>query len=356
MRHRPATIGRPRWRCCVATQGLIWLVGFGAHYSLSIRQASNDDFLRTYWAAGFAPKSAGAAEALRWLLDQAEPLASHPGSTALWIAFWLSAAYGIAVLIAKRLTMGLIVLSVPLTASVLALFHVIPFTDRLALWITPALYLAIAAAAGHIFEHIGAPRSMRWFASAAAALVFGVTAWTVVRDIVEKGSERVIVGGNNHGLDDGRGIRLLMRQRQPGDVMLATHLSLPALWWYGGVNTDEPHRGQTVTTDGSRILEIRHTWFAAEGCRRTTRLRMLSDALAGASRAAVYLGFGSDVPKGFQLLVLDDLGRLGLRVFYSRVGEEGVAAIYDLTQPPEPALANAPSIDGCVGVRAAQRW
>ncbi len=345
-----------RGAAVVAAQGLIWLVGFGAHYTMSMRQASNDDFLRTFWAAGFAPKSAGAIEALRWLLDQAQPLASHPGSTGLWIAFWSSAAYGFAVLIARRPIMGLIALSVPLSACVLALFHVVPFTDRLALWTTPALYLGIATAAGHLFEHIGAPRSRRWLASGAVALVFAFGAWTVVRDIVEKGNERVITAGDNHGLDDGRGIRLLMHQRQPGDVLLATHMSLPALWWYGGINTDEEHRGQTVTADGGPILEIRHTWFASEGCRRTTRLRMLSEALAGASRAAVYLGFGSDVPEGFQLLVLDDLGRLGLRVFYSRVAAGGVAAIYDLKQPPEPALANAPAVPGCVGVRAAERW
>ena len=345
-----------RGAAVVAAQGLIWLVGFGAHYTMSMRQASNDDFLRTYWAAGFAPKSAGATEALRWLFAQAEPLASHPGGTALWIAFWLSAAYGIAVLIAKRPVMGLVALAVPLSACVLALFHVVPFNDRLALWTTPALYLGIAAAAGHIFEHIGAPRSVRWFVSAAVALVFGFSAWTVVTDIVVKGNERVIIGGDNHGLDDGRGIRLLMRQRQPGDVILATHMSLPGLWWYGDVNIDDQHRGQTVTADGGPILEIRHVWFASEGCHRTTRLRMLSDALAGASRAAVYLGFGSDVPEGLQQLVLDDLGQLGLRVFYSPVGQEGVAAIYDLKQPPETAPASASTVQGCVGVRKAERW
>ena len=345
-----------RGAAIVAAQGLIWLAGFAAHYVASMRHASNDDFLRSYWAAGFPPPSAGAADALRWLLAQAQPLASHPGSTALWITFWLSAACGIAVLLATRPMMGMVTLGVPLSACVLALMHVVPFNDRLALWTTPALYLAVAVAAGHVFEYIAAPRSPRRLAGAAVALVFAFTAWPVVRDIVEKGNERVIIGGDNHGLDDGRGIRLLMRQRQPGDVLLVNRLSLPALWWYAGVDISEQHRGQTVTADGGRILELRHVWFASEGCQRRARLRMLSEALAGASRAAVYMGFGSDVPEGFQLLVLDDLGRLGLRVFFSRVSAGGVAAIYDLRQPPEAPLNNAPAVPGCVGLRAAQRW
>ena len=74
---------RAGWRAAaaVAVQGLIWLVSFGVHYTLSIRVASNDPYLRNYWAPGFPPNDAGVTGALRWLMNQGEPLASHPGST-----------------------------------------------------------------------------------------------------------------------------------------------------------------------------------------------------------------------------------------------------------------------------------
>ena len=96
-------------------------------------------------------------------------------------------------------------------------------------------------------------------------------------------------------------------------------------------------------------------------------MRVLEESLAGVSRAAVYLGFDSKTPPGFQELVLNDLSRLGTRVFYSPVGTEGVVAIYDLRKKPEMLTADASTVepdrsrqsgplDGCIGIRPAERW
>jgi hypothetical protein len=178
----------------------------------------------------------------------------------------------------------------------------------------------------------------------------------VCLDIFEKGRERVIVRGANHGLDDGRGVRLLMLQREPGDVLLTPHFGLPAVWWYGQISTAEPNRGRTFPDDGAPILEIGHRWFGADGCRARTRLMALSQALEGAPRASVYLGFDSNNPPGFQQMVLDDLARLGTRVFYSRVASEGLVAIFDLRQPPPAQREPVNRLDGCVGVHHARRW
>ncbi len=349
---------RAGWRTAVAVavQGLIWLVSFGVHYILSIRHSSNDPFLRSYWASGFPPDDAGVTGAVRWLMNQAEPLASHPGSTELWIAFWLVAAYGISAMLVKRPAIGLMLLSMPVSGFLLAIFRVVPLTDRLALWTTPALYAAIAIAAGDVFERADRPRSLRGWVGLAVGIACAVSAWAVCLDIFEKGRERVIVRGTNHGLDDGRGVRLLMAQREPGDVLLTPHLGLPAVWWYGHISTAEPVRGRTFPGDGAPIFEISHRVFGAGGCRRQSQLRALSDALAGAPRASVYLGFDSSMPPGFQQLVLDDLARLGTRVFYSRVAPEGVAAIYDLRHPPDAPSEPVSRLDGCVGVKPARRW
>jgi hypothetical protein len=349
---------RAGWRpaAAVAAQGLIWLVSFGAHYSLSLSATSNDPYLRTYWSTGFPPHDAGVAGALRWLMSQGEPLAAHPGGTELWVLFWLTVAFGIATMLAKRPVIGLMILSMPASGLLLAIVQVVPLTDRLALWTTPALYAAIAIAAGDAFERDNRPRSPRGWVGVGVGLVCAISAWAVCVDIFEKGREHVIIRGANHGLDDGRGVRLLMAQRKPGDILLTPHFGLPAVWWYGHISTAEPNRGGTFPDDGARILEINHRYFGADGCGRRSQLKALSDALAGAPRASVYLGFDSNSPPGFQQLVLDDLARLGTRVFHTRVASEGVAAIYDLRLPPDTQPQPGSRLDGCVGVHHARRW
>jgi hypothetical protein len=349
---------RAGWRAAaaVAVQGLIWLVSFGAHYTLSIGVASNDPYLRNYWAPGFPPNDAGVTGALRWLVSQGEPLASHPGGTRQWIPFWLTVAYGVAAMLVRRPVMGLMILSMPVSGFLLAICRVMPFTDRLALWTTPALYAAIAIAAGDSFERSERPRSPREWVAVAIALVCAVSAWAVCFDIFEKGRQNVIIRGANHELDDRRGVRLLMNLREPGDVFLTAHLGLPAVWWYGPVSTAEPNRGRTFPEDGARLLEISHRQFGVDGCRAGASLTALSEALAGAPRASVYLGFDSNSPPGFQQLVLDELAQLGTRVFYTRVAAEGVSAIFDLRHPPDAPGPRIYKLTGCVAVQPAKRW
>jgi hypothetical protein len=349
---------RAGWRAAagVAVQGLIWLVSFGAHYTLSIGVASNDPYLRNYWAPGFPPNDGGVAGAVRWLMSQGEPLASHPAGTRLWIPFWLTVAYGVAAMLVKRPVIGLMILSMPVSGFLLALFRVMPFTDRLALWTTPPLYAALAIAAGDAFERNDRPRSVREWVGFGAAIVCAVGAWAVCLDIFERGRQNVIIRGANHDLDDRRGVRLLMNQREPGDVFLTAHLGLPAVWWYGQISTAEPNRGRAFPGDGAPLWEISHRQFGVDRCRADAPLTALSKALAGAPRASVYLGFDSNNPPGFQQLVLDDLAQLGTRVFYSRVASEGVSAIYDFRQPPDAPGPRIYKLTGCVAVQPAKRW
>lgn len=351
---------RARWRAAtiVASQGLIWLASFGAHYWLSIQDASSDEYLRNYWAAGFPPAAAGAATSLMWLANQAKPLASHPGGTALWLPFWLAAGYGTAKLLLKRPVVGLVILFVPVSGFLLALMRQAPLADRLALWTTPALYAAVAIAVGDVLEHRRPERSLRAWAVFGMAIVFTLVAWRVSADLISRGRDGVFLARDNHGLDDARGMRLLMRQRQPGDVLLTTHFGLPAVWWYGDVDVSDPHQGARFP-DGAPLFEVRHVGFGVEGCRRSTQLRALSIAFVGAPRAMVFLGFDSNSPLGFQQMVLDHLARLGARTFYSRVESEGIVAIYDLRVPPDSPVEDQdqrPALTGCVSTRPARRW
>jgi hypothetical protein len=105
---------RGGWRVAsaVALQGVLWLISFGVHYAISLGYASNDEYLRNYWVWAFPPVGAGLTGTLMWLVKQFEPLASNPAGTALWLSFWLSVAYGIAVLLARQPSIGLVILLV----------------------------------------------------------------------------------------------------------------------------------------------------------------------------------------------------------------------------------------------------
>jgi hypothetical protein len=357
---------RAGWRpaAYVAAQGFIWFTCFATHYALSIRYATNDEFLRNFWSWGFPPAGAGIAATLQWLGKQAEPLASHPGGTSLWVLLWLTVAYGIGASLTKTPALGLVLLSVPLTALLLAAFRQVPLADRLALWITPVLYAAIAFTVDDVFER--GRRATSRSTWTAVAVAFAIAASLLCIDIVERGRSNLVVGGDNHALDDKRALRFLMSQRRPGDVLLTTGFGLPAVWWYGGIDIADPHLGSRFLQDGAPIFQVRHVVFGVEGCRRRRPLTQLEDALAGASRAAVYLGFDSNTPEGFQERVLDEVSRHGTLVAFRRIASLGVAAIFDLGLPPQSttelpswppgSLKQVRRPRGCVAVQLAKRW
>ena len=81
----------------------------------------------------------------------------------------------------------------------------------------------------------------------------------------------------------------------------------------------------------------------------------------------LYLGFDSRSPTGLQELVHDTLSAHGRLTAYRRIAEDGVAAVFDLTQPPGSwtvlvtrlggmPLNDIPRPPGCVGFYPASRW
>jgi hypothetical protein len=153
-----------------------------------------------------------------------------------------------------------------------------------------------------------------------------------------------------------------MAQRQPGDVLVTMRMGLPAVWWYAGVNVAPPNFGRAYELDGSPILEVHHRWPGPE-CKSDD----LTRALEGKTRVALYLGFDSRFTPGFQELVLDSLSVRGRMIAYRTIAEQGIAAVFDLRQPPRPwtvvltspggtALREVPRTAGCVGFFPAARW
>ena len=102
----------------------------------------------------------------------------------------------------------------------------------------------------------------------------------------------------------------------------------------------------------------------AELIRQQTHLQR---ALGGARRAAVHLGFDSNIPSGFRELILDSFSEFSRLVSFKLVATEDAVAIFDLTSPPDQSAIAAtralwrtrkvtPPLAGCVAARAAERW
>lgn len=351
----------------VGLQGLLWLASFSAHYYLVLRHALASDVLVDYWASGMPPDGATAGGVLAWLTQQAEPLASHPGGTTLWLSFWAAAACGVAFSFRNRPTLALSWLIVIVTAWAYAVVGLVPLKDRLAFWILPALYASIALAADASLDLVRVGLTRRSLPAFALAALTAIVIWPLSADMVERGRGHLILRPvDNHGFNDRVAMRYLMIQRQPGDVLIATHFGLPAVWWYGRIDiSDANAAGGRYAGDGAPIFELTHAWPDSQTCQRIQGQTQPQRALAGTRRAAIFLGFDSNIPAGLQELTLNTFSEFSRLVSFRLIANEGAVAIFDLESPPEPdALATratwrrdvSPALDGCVSLRPARRW
>lgn len=339
-----------------SVMGLVWLLSLGAHYALSLQYTHHSTHLRGYWSGHVPPESMNALGIFGWIGERLDELASNPGGTALALALWLAVAGGFA-LTPKR-TLAAVFAAVPVSAFVLAALRLVPLTDRLALWIVPALYLGVTllfdAGVRNVLKG-WTPRS--WPRIAAGTLALLASLYVGV-DIVVQGRRNLDLGAprdSNHALDDRGAVAWLMQRRQPGDVIMTTGLGWPAVRWYGGISLRR-HPGGRLP-DGSVILEVSDD-APPSGCRNQLR-----DALEGRRRVLVYVGF-PDMPIRFYELLLSELSAFGTVVESARFSELSRTAVVELhgTGPelnsPSSNAENGPPppLDGCIGVRTARRW
>jgi hypothetical protein len=344
--------------------GLVWLASFAVHYWAALRHTIGSGYLRAYWAFALPPPEAGWQETIGWLARQLEPVALKPGGTGLWMIFWLLATIGF--LFGRSRPLAGVLATVPLSAFLLAAFGLVPLYERLTLWAVPNLYAGIALAVDpvvrigrNMYEHL---RPVGLVTKGAIVLLASLLCY----DVVKLGTLDLRNGipfDSHHQLDDRRGVRWLMTERQEGDVLMATRLGLPAVWWYGEIPMTEEKFAGDRQSDGSRILEV---GYVRQGPR--CEHDQLREALVNESRVLVYFGFRfDDVPGGFDGLLLADLLEIGALVAYRDFAEVGRAAVIDLRRPPSGIEVAAhlaagrpgasPSLpDGCVSVGPARRW
>jgi hypothetical protein len=342
-----------------------WLVSFALNYALVLRHALANTYLKNYWAFAFPQLSAGAGATVASLVSQFGEFALKPGGSTLSAVFWLAVVIGIVFALATRRPLGLMVAAVPISAVALAVFHVVPIFERLALWAVPAIYLAIGLCADAALWLAGRARPLGRAAGLLLGLVTGATAGLVAVNIAQRGAGALETRPrSNYGLDDRSSVRWLLAAHRPGDVILTTHYGLAALWWYGGLDISDVDGGGRLA-DGSQIFEIGHV-PPGRGCNGSSD--QLSNVMSGHDRVVVYLGFRLNVePVGFDNLVLQELGRRAGLVSYKKFAEESHLALFDVTRTPTETLIlptspgtgigqAPPTATGCITVRPARRW
>jgi hypothetical protein len=351
---------RDGWRAALkaAVPGIGFLIVFALHYSWSLRQAAESEYLRFYWSPGMPPASAGIIDTLSWLAGRLQPLAITPGGAESGAAFWVAAAIGLAVF-GKRSGLGVFFGLVVVSGFVWAAFRLVPLAERVSLWMMPAVYVGIALCVD------GAMQTARRAYVASQWPVFGIAALIGVVGLdasveVFRGARGLVTGrpASNHELDDRTAVRWLMAQRHPGDAVMATHFGLPALWWYGDIPVGPLVGGGSRVPDGGAVLELSYRGQPCEP-------GQFRDALKDQRRLLVYLGFRfDDVPMGFDDLLWQRLRELGSVPIYRQFAERSRVLILD--RRPEapasverayaPASVEAPSrLNGCLHVQPARR-
>jgi len=304
-----------------AVPGLLFLVLFGIHYVVALRPAQASTYLQTYWQLQFPPTHTGPIAIITWFAPRLAAIAVKPGGTRIGVALWIAAVAGFVAATGRRRLLAVSFALVLLSSFALATAHVLPFFERLVLWIVPALFVGVA-----MLADVGRPGGLRYASTVIAILFAADVAYVGLDDL------RARPAASHHRLDDRASVRWLAAHEQPGDVWVTTHLALPAIWWYAG---------------DRRIVEV---GYRESGCGDA-----LHDQLSGATRALVYLGFRfDDVPNGFDDLLLTTLIERGRIVAFRGFGDDSRVAVVDLRLTSRRDLV--PGRAGCVGAEPARRW
>lgn len=328
-----------------AATGVLWGMSFAAHYALSLRYGDHSQHLRNYWANYVAPWGS-VTETVGWIAARFEPLASHPGGASFAAVFWVAAIAGLA--LTRQRWLGLMFLSVPLSGFALALAGFVPLHDRVALWITPALYAGIALLADEGIRQVAASWSgrPRRAAVAAGAVAVSLAAWSGA-DILVSGWRRLDLepAAGNHALDDRAAVRWITDRRSPGDALISTRLGWPAIWWYADIDLGRPIPRARLA-DGAVMYEVSYQRAEPHCAQR------LRNTLATHRRALVHVGF-PDMPDGFFDALLSQLEPYGTVVEEATFADRSRVAVIVLDdgRPRQPQAGN-----DCLVLAFARRW
>ena len=316
-----------------AAPGAIWLAMFAANYLLVLRPAETSEFLQTYWQSQF-PAGGGLVPTLRWIGARLVPFAVKPAGTGVGLLLWGAAAVGFAASTGRRRVLALMFATVPLSGFLLTALHFVPFFERLVLWMVPAMFVGVALLADFRDGARHVP------GTCLAPVTIAIVA-VICADVTYRGLDDLHDRPKNthHRLDDREAVRWLAARIQPGDVLLTTHLALPAIWWYAPTNV----------VSGTPLLEANYR--NPDECAANDLPRALGDS----TRVVVFFGFRfDDVPRWFDDLLLNELADIGQMTAYR--GFDGVSRVAIIDRRLQSRHDRLSERFGCIAVHPARRW
>jgi hypothetical protein len=347
---------RDGWRAAglAAAAGVIWFAAFAGHYAVTLRYTGH---LRDYWSDQFPPKPSGITTTVRWLAGRVPTLANIPGGTALWLSLWSLAAFGFAFGTTRLL--GVAFATVPASAFLYVVLGLVPLYDRFSIWIVPALYVGVMLLVDRAVRLARLAWTRAQWGGLVLALAIVAATFRLGSDIVARGRARLDIPHSNEKqqLNDRAAVHWLMEQRQSGDIVMTTRLGWPAVWWYGRISIADDAARDPIPKSSSAYEMM----YVPPG--PDCRPQPLAAASTAGRRLLVYYGF-RDVPSGFDELLERSLNDVGVVTDYGEYAVLGRVFVVDLTAPVSPTAvldrgrqgSVGPRLDGCVGIKPAQKW
>jgi hypothetical protein len=353
--------------------GVVWLGSLGVNYLISLRFVAGSTYLTSFWEGlGYPPSGSGLLGIAKWfakhiplVLTDTIPLTF--GLAARWVAAVLVVVLGVLCVVGvvvglrRRVEYGLVIIAAPVSAALLALLHKAPLSGRLALWMVPALLVAVAfavdaaatavmpAAACSATRRVPGEQGRRLLASGQGRrLVDSVP----VRWLGSVRARRVAAGGvlvlslalvasaaivlpamfTEPTLDDRAAIAALVADHRPGDLTLFVGSAIEAQHWY------DPDLG---------LAPVRGLYFTPAGPNCDSAA--FSNAVAGYQRVVVYAGVRFTGYSDPEAVIPGQLARVGQIVRTSHFGTYGIVWVADLTHPATAPGITAPA-DRCLVV------
>jgi Dolichyl-phosphate-mannose-protein mannosyltransferase len=296
--------------------------------------------------AGLPAQDSSAAGTVSWLVRRPGALAQDPfGVSAVFaVPLWAATAAGVVAAARRQIESGMLLMVPPATAFALAALQVVPLYGRFALWLVPPMCVALAVAAQALaasparvpaLAKAEPAATARWrLPAVAAGLACAATAMVALGPAVSSAARAPSLTG---GVDDRAAMSYLRAEHRPGDLVVITPSSWPAVRWY---------------TDPASIAPLRIARFATvgPGCRPND----LRQRTRGFTRVLAWSGARTRIRNMDEMLAtgLSGVGRIVHTVRFD--GGMGVLYIVDLTTPPQPSPPPPP--DGPCVTLVPHRW
>ena len=247
---------------------LVWLAVFAAHYLLSLRYVVGSDRMVEFWGRlGYPPAGASVQGIAVWAWQRLDVLSADPIGLAppgrgmgyietVSPVFWLLVVLGCVAATWRRRPFGALLAGVVLSAYALAVAEIVPLSVRLAMWILPAVFLAVGfaadAAARLTLASVRAvargtgravPVLARGLAGAAAVVAVSVLLGPL---FVGRATEAPPTGA--HDIRDAVG--WAAGQHRPGDLTLVLSGSGHSILWYAAGTLTPRREVETIAAAG----------------------------------------------------------------------------------------------------------